>query len=321
MTGPNGHAHEPEPVAPAVAARVSTASRFDDDQLARMVEALEIPFDPSLIEWRVQNRSDNHRRGQIFPYADPRAYTDRLNKLFTPAGWTRKYAVVASSTFERSQDKKVIAKVFVTSELTIFGINTNSGTGEAWADENNALTSAEAQAFKRACSCFGLGRYLYDFEGVWVDLDNQQRPRAFPRLPEWATPDGWTKGLRPTHNGKSLPRAASTSNARLVREIEAMRERLGHRVYRGILKRLATVWSPQELRDAELEKRVLIEMETVEQLLHRAARVYKMIGEGPGDEVLASLKLSSIESFSDLDTLQTLVARLEEKAGLRRQET
>lgn len=316
MTAPNGHAKGDERVAAPVPA-ASSVSRFDDDQLARLVEALEVPFDPSLIEWRVQNRSDNNRRGQIFPYADPRAYTDRLNKLFTPAGWTRKYVVVASSTFERSHDKKVIAKVFVTSELTIFGINTNSGTGEAWADENNALTSAEAQAFKRACSCFGLGRYLYDFEGVWADLDGQQRPRAIPRLPEWATPDGWTKGLRPTRNGKSLPRAASTSNARLVREIEGMRNRLGPRVYRSVLKRLGTVWNPQDLKDQELEKKVLIEMETIEQLLYRADRVFNILGEGPGDEVLASLKLNSIENFGDLETLQTLVARLEEKAGLR----
>jgi len=39
-------------------------------------------------------------------------------------------------------------------------LGTHSGTGEAWADDENAMTAAEAQAFKRACSCFGLGRYL-----------------------------------------------------------------------------------------------------------------------------------------------------------------
>jgi ATPase family protein associated with various cellular activities (AAA) len=41
----------------------------------------------------------------------------------------------------------------------------------------------EAQAFKRSCACFGLGRYLYHFEGVWVDLDDRKRPRNTPRLP------------------------------------------------------------------------------------------------------------------------------------------
>ncbi len=29
----------------------------------------------------------------------------------------------------------------------------------------------EAQAFKRACTCFGLGRYLYNFAEMWVPLN------------------------------------------------------------------------------------------------------------------------------------------------------
>jgi hypothetical protein len=52
----------------------------------------------------------------------------------------------------------VTGKILVTSKVTIDGLGTHSGTGEEWADEDNAMTSAEAQAFKRACSCFGLGR-------------------------------------------------------------------------------------------------------------------------------------------------------------------
>ncbi len=34
----------------------------------------------------------------------------------------------------------------------------------------------DAQAFKRACSCFGLGRYFYDIQAVWVDLDRNRQP-------------------------------------------------------------------------------------------------------------------------------------------------
>jgi hypothetical protein len=49
-------------------------------------------------------------------------------------------------------------------------------------------TAAEAQAFKRACSCFGLGRYLYDLEGQWVDLDEKKRPLETARLPDWPRP-------------------------------------------------------------------------------------------------------------------------------------
>ena len=62
----------------------------------------------------------------------------------------------------------VTGKILVTCKVTIDGLGTHSGTGEEWADEDNAMTSAEAQAFKRACSCFGLRRYFYDFDAPWV---------------------------------------------------------------------------------------------------------------------------------------------------------
>ena len=83
------------------------------------------------------------------------------------------YYIHTSANFERSKDQKIVAKVLVTCELSIFGLGSHSATGEEWADNDNAGTSAEAQAFKRACSCFGLGRYLYYFEGIWVDLTKE----------------------------------------------------------------------------------------------------------------------------------------------------
>src|SRR5215813_2558060 len=55
----------------------------------------------------------------------------------------------------------------------------------------------EAQAFKRASACFGLGEYLYYSGGYWVDLDKDEVPLTAPTLPEWATPDGWLRGARP----------------------------------------------------------------------------------------------------------------------------
>ena len=39
-------------------------------------------------------------------YADPRAYTDRLNQLFTPSGWTRNYDVSAVSSVSRMKRDK-----------------------------------------------------------------------------------------------------------------------------------------------------------------------------------------------------------------------
>jgi len=45
----------------------------------------------------------NHRtRGQVVPYADPRAYTDRLNALLSPQGWTRNYETVTMNNITRT---------------------------------------------------------------------------------------------------------------------------------------------------------------------------------------------------------------------------
>ena len=143
---------------------------FTTEGVKELVAALEEPFDPTEIKWRVTNttqvgsRNGPRFRGQMLAYADPRAYTDRLNVLFTPSGWTRDYTVQLVQNFERkergSAERTITAKIVVTCKVTIHGFGAHTGLGEEWADNDNAGTAAEAQAFKRACSCFGLGRYL-----------------------------------------------------------------------------------------------------------------------------------------------------------------
>jgi hypothetical protein len=184
------------------------------ERIKEFVAALEVPFDASQIEWRVMNTTKNGQpaRGQVVPYADQRAYTDRLNALFTPASWTRRYTIHTSANFERGQEKKTVAKVLVSCELTIFGLGSHSATGEEFADDPNALTAAEAQALKRAAVCFGLGRYLYYFTGSWVDLDDRNRPKSVPQLAGWATPAGWLEGLRPRCGHEKTSERATTGN-------------------------------------------------------------------------------------------------------------
>src|SRR6266550_1475825 len=170
MSATNGRAHGRDATTtmsgPPPTAKEIPVTRYSVEGIKQLVAALEVPFDPSQIEWRVMNTTKSQPlRGQVVPYADQRAYTDRLNALFTPAGWTRKYTIHTSANFERSGDQKIVAKVLVTCELTIFGLGSHSATGEEWADDDNAVTSAEAQSFKRASACFGLGRYFYYFVG------------------------------------------------------------------------------------------------------------------------------------------------------------
>ena len=178
-----------------------------------ILRELEVPFSPDQVQWRVTVTANDRRRGQIVPYADPRAYTDRLNALFTPQGWTREYKVETMSNITRVKkgESLLSGKVLVTCTVTIFGIGSHSGTGEEWADDDNGMTSADAQAFKRACSCFGLGRYFYDIPPIWVDLDQNRQPVRTPVLSAWALPENWRKGMRPAA-GKNGSGRANASN-------------------------------------------------------------------------------------------------------------
>jgi hypothetical protein len=342
MSPTNGHANDPtngsvsavqRSAPPARDANIPTALTPNAAKIRELIASVEVPFHPSVIEWRVTNISKAASpRGQVMPYADQRAYTDRLNALFTPAGWTRKYSIHTSASFERSKDQKIVAKVLVTCELTIFGIGSHSATGEEFADDENAGTSAEAQAFKRACACFGLGRYLYYFTGTWVDLDQRKRPKSVPKLADWATPEGWRQGLRPkvevaarlseqatagnngNGDGHDSSKGASDQFPSLVLEIEQMERSVGKRMYRGLLKTLARVWNPKDIQDLAIQQKVLAHMQAAERGFRRLDAALDRVGPESLTQILRSLKLQSIDRVDNLQSLHKIVLALEAAA-------
>jgi hypothetical protein len=329
--------HRDESAHPATIRDTNCPAQFIPEQVRQFVALLEVPFDSTLIEWRVTNTSkgDGKPRGQVIPYADQRAYTDRLNALCSPSGWTRKYTVHTSANFQRTKDQKTVAKIFVTCDLTIFGVGTHSATGEEWTDDDNAGTSAEAQAFKRACSCFGLGRYLYHFTGVWVDLDDRKRPKATPKLADWATPEGWKQGLRPHREADQRStkpaRSAQSSNGNhrrqngntdqgehpeLVRQVEAMADPLGKSMYRGLLKTVAQVWKPHQVQDVAVLQKLLVHMQAAERGLRRLDAAFAKTGANPLAAILHTLNLKTLDQVNDLESLHKVVVALEAKAGI-----
>lgn len=115
------------------------------------------PFPGEAIFWRAGAQSRDKKRAQALAYAEARVYEDRLNEVCS-SNW--------SVSFKPWGDNRIIC------ELSIYGVS-RASTGE----ENDSFapgTAAEAQAFKRACSKFGLGRYLYDIPIQWVDFDAEK---------------------------------------------------------------------------------------------------------------------------------------------------
>jgi len=157
---------------------------------------------------------------------------------------------VERRTSHESESQRV-GKVVVTCEVSIYGLGTHSGIGEEWADNEKAGTAAEAQAFKRACACFGLGRYLYDLEGGWVDLDNRKQPKSTPKLPDWALPKRRATNRAgqksANQNGRAPQNRAAAQDAGTFRaRVQALSEQVGFSLSRAV-GRLKTCGSARRL--------------------------------------------------------------------------
>jgi hypothetical protein len=277
------------------------------------------PFQLAEIKWRVTHTTHDGSRGAVIAFADPRAYTDRLNQLFTPSGWTRNYDVTTVSAVSRQKRDKIIqtGKVLVTCTLTIARLGTHSGSGEQWADEQNAMTSAEAQAFKRSASCFGLGRYLYNLQEAWVPLDGQGRPTRFPELPNWALPKA-NPAIGKT-NPPCGPRPPVVQRGPIGQEttakIEGFRRSLGDPIYGEILWRVARARQANAIPNAHLQAAVADAMERASRGIRRTHSLAESIGDTQFVSVLDRLDIASIGAIPNLEALRHLVSELEEVAG------
>jgi hypothetical protein len=311
----------------------------------KLLEELEVPFPPEQVKWRVTNTTTDRKRGQIVAYADPRAYTDRLNALFSPLGWTREYKIETMNNITRVKKgvSIVTGKVLVTCTVTIIGLGSHSGTGEEWADDDNGMTSADAQAFKRACSCFGLGRYFYDVIAPWVDLDHNRQPLKTPTLPASAIPENWRKGMRPTAgndntsgNGSSQRTVKNNANSNrrndcskakgngngnaafsddLDTRILGMERVVGTGLYRNILREFGRANQPKLIRDSSNKRKVLQVLESAARGLGRLSAITKRLDPDTIQTLLTKLQAPRLAEIADMKTLQDVVFGLEDLAG------
>ena len=287
-------------------------------ELDALFTQLAEPFDTNEIKWRVTHTTRDGSRGAVIPYADPRAYTDRLNQLFTPTGWTRTYEVSTISAVTRMKKDKLIqtGKVLVTCTLTIARLGTHTGSGEQWADEQNAMTAAEAQAFKRTASCFGLGRYLYNLAEMWVPLNEHRQPFEFPTLPQLALPKA-TAAVKSHPASGPHPAAVQRGpiDQRITGKIEGFRRILGDPIYGEILWRVARTQKANAIPNAQLQTNVAEAMERASRGIRKAHSLAESIGDTQFVSVLDRLHIGSMTTIQNLDALKHLVSELEGLAG------
>jgi hypothetical protein len=142
---------------------------------SQLLEQLKAPFAPQEVEWKPQATTRDEARCMAVPYVESQPYQERLDAVFP--GWEDDYSVwfADPQPAGRGGEKGgTVGKVFIKCRLTVAGV-TRTDVGECELNDDNAFTSAKAQAFKRACAAFGLGRYLYDLPKQWVAYDKEHK--------------------------------------------------------------------------------------------------------------------------------------------------
>lgn len=124
-------------------------------------ERLAAPFPPERVSWRVGSVKKDGTAAMALAYLDARDVMERLDEVCSPGGWQNRYT---------HADRKTICEIgiFCNDEW----VWKADGAGDS---DIEAEKGALSDAFKRAAVRWGIGRYLYNLESPWVQIDQWKK--------------------------------------------------------------------------------------------------------------------------------------------------
>ncbi len=168
------------------------------------LQQLKNPFNPEDIYWKPTNVKAN--KCIALAYADARTYQERLDLVFGSQNWsvaisnvyTAPYKIIKKARRKdwKDPESEIIEpeqiidghRVMVVVRVSVNGLGFRESSGVSESEDENSITTAEAQAFKRACSMYNIGKYLYflpKYEDCEYSYGKIKNP---PALPSWAIP-------------------------------------------------------------------------------------------------------------------------------------
>lgn len=159
-------------------------------------KALQEPFQPDEIEWRLQQSGEKNGRvwGICVPYVTNRAIQNRLDDVVGPAGW--------KNHFRAAPDGGVLCGISIR-----IGTADSAGAAGEWVTKWDGAENTDIEgvkgglsaSMKRSAVQWGIGRYLYALDESFANVSDNGKLRGKtkdgkpfrwdpPQLPEWALP-------------------------------------------------------------------------------------------------------------------------------------
>lgn len=218
----------------------------------QILSALAAPFAAEDVRWRVGAKSPDKTSGLALAYMDARLAEERLDEVLG-ANWQCKYSELRNGAKGGQDSSPSIIVCEIGLKLDGEWIWRANGAGDT---DYEAEKGAMSDAFKRAATKWGIGRYLYGFPSPWVHIKPQGKSFVIARdeLPKlralaakaladfradpkgFRAPDedeapvrpGFTPAAAPPQRPEPAPRPASHGpiDANVVRSPAALRAHL-----------------------------------------------------------------------------------------------
>lgn len=120
---------------------------------------LHKPFPPEAVSWRVGSTTKDKSKGLALAYIDARDVMKRIDEVCGAHGWQDRYEFHGTRTI-----------CYLSIRIGDEWITKADGAGDS---DVEAEKGSISDAFKRAAVKWGVGRYLYDLESPWVELDTK----------------------------------------------------------------------------------------------------------------------------------------------------
>jgi len=127
-----------------------------------IITRLREPFNNKDVEWKIQVTIQDKARGMAVAYLDARAVQRRLDDVVGPFNWKNVYSLW--------HDKSQICGI------SIYNAERNEWVTKFDGAENSDIEPIKgglSDSLKRAASAWGIGRYLYEMDGIWVDVEQK----------------------------------------------------------------------------------------------------------------------------------------------------
>lgn len=125
---------------------------------------------PVPYKWRVQGANKDKTKVQLTAYIDARQVQDLLDE-HCEHGWSSAFRDVAGGVFCSIQIHGPEGELWVREDA---GNRIEDNSQDQMFEQG--FKAAASDAFKRAAVQFGIGRFLYDIEKVWLPCNEKRQP-------------------------------------------------------------------------------------------------------------------------------------------------